>query len=116
MVYADLVSDELNYIFENILSQPINKDKEILSLLSRHYYKIGYLSILEILQQLKQVFDVNEYNNDYKDFFQQFNTIFRKLKDQQDIVLEYFLKSILTAGANNFYFALGLYEYLISKQ
>ena len=113
IVYTDIGSDELNHIFEGILNQSINKNKEILNLLSCYYYKIECLSVLEILQQLQQVFDVNEYYNDYKDFFLQFNKIFSKLKNQQEVVFDYFLRSILTAGTNNFYFALGLYEYLI---
>nr|WP_300808188.1 hypothetical protein [uncultured Acetatifactor sp.] len=103
----------LKPIFDNILSHPFEKDNDVLKLLFRFFSVQKKMEDAEILQSIQQVYRVNGYWNDDKNFFVQLASILHELKNNQILLVEYFFRCMFTRGIENFYFALGLYKNMV---
>lgn len=106
--------NDLNRIFESILLHSFEKNAEVLKLLCRFISAQEKMDDSEKLRHIHQIYIVNEYWKDDHDFFEQVTSILHKIKSNQKIIVDCFIKSMFTCGTNNFFFALGLYKNMIS--
>ena len=110
----DSLSNDLKRIFESILLHSFEKNAEVLKLLCRFISAQEKMDDFEKLRHIHQIYIINEYWKDDHDFFEQVTSILHKIKSNQKIIVDCFIKSMFTCGTNNFFFALGLYKNMVS--
>lgn len=108
------IPEYFKQILDDILLHPFEKNEEMLKLLRRYLSAQKNMDNDERLQYIHQIYIVNEYKGDFQDFFSFFTPILQKMKQNPQVIVDYFMKCMFTSGIEDLYFALGLYKSAVS--
>lgn len=110
----DPLPEYLKRTLDGIVLYPFEKKEEMMKLFCRFFIAQENMDESEKLEYIHQIFIVNGYGRNYQDFFACFISMLRKMKDNPQIMVDYFMKSMFACGVENLYFALGLFKNAIS--
>lgn len=105
------IHEDINSIFQQIISLPFGKDNSILHMLDTLFYlrlNKNIDSVGSVLERLYIIFSANNYGIDYEKFFDALPSTRHKLTESSSEATGAALYYLLIGGKNQFFFGLGL--------